>query len=757
MTQTGAATSIGHRPLLLAKLSAPAVPPASVARPRLQERMDGAGQVRLTAVVAPSGWGKSTMLAAWARCTAWCGRVAWLSLDEADDEPIRFWSYALSALDKVAPHLTADALAVLRAPGLDPVGLALSLLLNELSSEEQTYALVLDDYHLVADPLIHQSVEFLLSYLPPSLGLVVAGRMDPPLPLARMRARGELLEVRADDLGCTPDEAAALVGAVLERSDLSASAHAELLRRTEGWPAGLHLAALSLRRSADPESTAAELRGDDRHVLDYFGAEVIPGLRDDERDLLVQCSVLERLSGPLCDAVLGVHGSEQVLERLGRAHLFVSELGGGWYRCHRLFRDVLARQLGRQSDADRNALLGRAAEWFLGHGLLEEALEHHLQAGNCAAALDLVLTRGRWFMEHGAYAALAAYAERLAEQVSDAGLFLTLAGMTGLRGDSNGCAAWLAAAEPLIQAGQGSLPGWKSLRAAADATAAIHVLHGDSEAALRHARRAVELEDSPTGYGYSIARQALAGALLGAGQAPEAVSILRSCWHSPVRSQLPALFLLQLAGQLALALSEAGDVDGMRRLSAEVAEPAAAAETAWGSGAAAAVAGLRLGEARALMATDPAAAVPALERAVQLAEDWGRTVVIVIALASLAAAQWGQGDRSAARLSLARAREAAETGGARPATLQQLDLLEARIGQASTQRAVADGHLYEPLTDRELSILRALRGPLSARDIGAEMYLSINTVKGYTKSLYRKLGVVTRTDAVRRGHELGLI
>jgi LuxR family maltose regulon positive regulatory protein len=195
----------------------------------------------------------------------------------------------------------------------------------------------------------------------------------------------------------------------------------------------------------------------------------------------------------------------------------------------------------------------------------------------------------------------------------------------------------------------------------------------------------------------------------------------------------------------------------MRRLSAEVADEAAAAEAAWGHGAAAAVAGLRLGEARVLMRTDPAAAVPALERAARLAEDWGRTVVIVIALASLAAAQWGQGDRSAARRSLARAREAAETGGARPATLHQLDLLEARIGQASTQRAVAEGHLYEPLTDRELSILRALRGPLSARDIGAEMYLSVNTVKGYTKSLYRKLGVVTRADAVRRGHELGLI
>ncbi len=758
MTQTDATMAVGDsRPLLLAKLAVPASPAAAVARPRLQDRMGDAGQARLTAVVAPSGWGKSTMLAAWAQSPAWRGRAGWLSLDETDNEPIRFWTYAFSALDKVAPELTRDSLAVLRAPGLDPVGLALSLLLNALSTAEDHHALVLDDYHLITNPLIHQSVEFLLSYLPPSLRLVVASRIDPPLPLARMRARGELLEIRADDLGCTADEAGALIVAVADRRDISTAASGELLERTEGWPAGLHLAALSLRGSADPESAAAELRGDERHVLDYFGAEVIPGLTPEERALLVRCSVLERLAGPLCDAVLEVRGSERVLERLGRAHLFVSELGRGWYRCHRLFRDVLSRELARDGNIDRRELLGRAAEWFLDHGLLEEALEQHLQAGNHAQALDLVLTRGRWFMEHGAYAALAAYAERLAAEVAHPGLFLTLAGMTGLSGDSGGCAGWLKAAEPLIAAGEGALPGWKSLRAASDATMAIHVLHGDTEEALRHARRAVELEDSPTGYGYSIARQALAGALLGAGEASEAVGVLRDCWHSPVRSELPALFHLQLAGQLALALSETGDVDGMRRLSAEVADAAAAAEAAWGHGAAAAVAGLRLGEARALMTTDPAAAIPALERAVQLAEDWGRTVVIVIALASLAAAQWSEGDRPAARRSLARAREAVETGGARPATIAQLDLLEARIGKAASHSAIADGGLHEPLTDRELSILRALRGPLSAREIGSEMYLSINTVKGYTKSLYRKLGVVTRADAVRRGHELGLI
>ena len=194
----------------------------------------------------------------------WSGRTAWLPLDESDDEPIRSWTCAVSALDRVAPHLTGEALAVLRAPGMDPVALALSLLLNALSGVEDTHALVLDDYHLMTDPAIHQSMEFLLSYLPPSLHVVVASRMDPPLPVARMRAKGELLEMRADELSCTPEEANALLVAVLDRDDLSPSAHAAVLQRTEGWPAGLHLAALSMRRSQDPESVAMEVRGDDR-------------------------------------------------------------------------------------------------------------------------------------------------------------------------------------------------------------------------------------------------------------------------------------------------------------------------------------------------------------------------------------------------------------------------------------------------------------------------------------------------------------
>jgi LuxR family maltose regulon positive regulatory protein len=204
-------------------------------------------------------------------------------------------------------------------------------------------------------------------------------------------------------------------------------------------------------------------------------------------------------------------------------------------------------------------------------------------------------------------------------------------------------------------------------------------------------------------------------------------------------------------------LIEVGDLQGARRIAREVQDLAAAAEHAWSQGSAPALAGLRLAEARLVMATDPRASIPALQQAADLADGWGWATLQLLALAELAAAQWVVGDRSGARLNVAKAREVADTGEARPAAVRRLEGLEDRIGRDAVTTARAGGALAEELTDRELAILKALRGPLTAREIGAEMYLSINTVKGYTKSLYRKLDVVTRADAVRRGHELGLI
>jgi LuxR family maltose regulon positive regulatory protein len=249
----------------------------------------------------------------------------------------------------------------------------------------------------------------------------------------------------------------------------------------------------------------------------------------------------------------------------------------------------------------------------------------------------------------------------------------------------------------------------------------------------------------------------LADALLGAGSAAQAAAVLRECWDTPSRKELPVVLALQCAGQYALVLVETGDAQTAQTVCGEAAEAAAAAEAAWGDAAAAAVAAIRLAQARIAAAEDPVAALPELRRAARLAQSWGLANVVVAALTSLAGAQWAAGQREEARESMTRAGEVADSEPTWAFARSRLDDLQTRIGRGSAGVARARGELTEELTDRELAILRALRGPLSSREIGRELYLSINTVKGYSKNLYRKLGVVTRADAVRRGHELGLI
>ncbi|HEX8510246.1 MAG TPA: hypothetical protein VF635_12235, partial [Propionibacteriaceae bacterium] len=470
--------------------------------------MTSAPHVRLTTVVAPAGWGKTTLLAAWAGSEAWRSRAAWLSLDEADDEPVRFWTYALSALELVAPDLTRESLAALQAPGMDPIGVALAALLNTLTASADRHVLILDDYHVLTHPMIHQSVEFLLSYLPSAMHLVIAGRFDPPLPLARMRARGELNEIRVAELRCTTAEGLDLVSGVSGLDQLPAPAE-WVVERTEGWPAGLQLAALTLRESGDLDGTAAELGGNRRHILDYFTAEVLPGLGDGQRNLLVRCSVLERLSGPLCNAVLGTDDAGDVLVQLHQAGLFLSALGGGWYRCHRLFRDVLRRLLDKEAPKEAPALLSRAADWFLGEGRLEEAIEHRESAGDLVGAVHLLLTGDRWFMNRGATASMLHLGERLATSVTDPRLFVALAVAAGESGHYDRCAHWLAAADPLMEKTSKPLAGWQTLRGQADTIWATFPAAGDAEGALRFATRAAELEDDPTQYGHLFARQVL--------------------------------------------------------------------------------------------------------------------------------------------------------------------------------------------------------------------------------------------------------
>ena len=373
--------------LLATKLHVPGPQPGFVPRPRLVQVLDeGLARGRVL-VCAPAGSGKTALLAHWARG----GRrpVAWLGMDAGDSDPARFWRYAVAALDRARPGLTGRVGPL--PPGLSE-GLVTALV-NELAADggPDEVLLVLDDYHLVDSGPVHESVAFLLENLPPGLRVVVSSRADPPLPLARLRARGQLAELRAADLRFTPEEAAALLGETAG-PDLPAAAAEALAARTEGWAAGLQLAGLSLRGQADALGFAAAFSGSHRFVLDYLGDEVLDGQSGQVRAFLLGTSVLERLSGELCDAVTGQAGGQAMLEEIERAGLFLVPLDEvrGWWRYHHLFADLLRARLQAEQPGRAAALHRAAAAWCEEHDLADDAVRHALAAGDTAWAARLV-------------------------------------------------------------------------------------------------------------------------------------------------------------------------------------------------------------------------------------------------------------------------------------------------------------------------------------------------------------------------------
>ena len=390
--------------LLETKLYHPRLRRALVARPHLRERLDRGAAGTLTLVAAPPGFGKTTLLAEWLAAPPGEARhVAWLSLDPGDNRPAAFWAYLIAALRAAAPGVGAGALALLESPQPPPIEAILAALLNELATLPRDVILVLDDYHAIDAPEIHAGLAFLLDHLPATLHLVIAGRADPPLPLARLRARGELAEIRAADLRFAPEEAAAFLNGAMGLA-LAAADVATLEARTEGWIAGLQLAALSLQGRADAAGFIRAFAGDDRYVLDYLAEEVLQRQPAAIRNFLLQTSILDRLSETLCDAVTGQGDSGGMLAALERGNLFVVPLDDKrrWYRYHHLFADVLRAHLLDEQPERVPELHRRASAWHEQHDLADEAIRHALAAGDDARAADLVervgqaMFRGRW-------------------------------------------------------------------------------------------------------------------------------------------------------------------------------------------------------------------------------------------------------------------------------------------------------------------------------------------------------------------------
>lgn len=499
-------------PLLETKLHVPRRRRAEVTRTRLSERLDRGWESALTLVSAPAGFGKTTVLTSWLADAAAEGRsVAWLSLDPRDDDPAVFWTYLLAALQTAAPDVGAEARALLES-GREPIETVLAALVNDLDGLPGDLVLVLDDYHVVEATDVHDGMAFLLDHLPSQVHLVLATRADPPLPLARLRARGELVEVRAAHLRFTTDEAGAyltdVMGLPLTADDITA-----LEGRTEGWIAALQLAALSLQGREDAARFIAGFAGDDRYVVDYLVEEVLERQPDDVRVFLLETSILTRLAGQLCDAVTGQHDGRGTLDALDRANLFLVPLDDRrqWFRYHHLFADVLRARLLDEAPYRVVELHRRASDWYEQHGERSEALEHALagrDVGRAADLLELALPAMRRARQE---ATLRRCLDALPDDVIRARpvLSLAFAGVLLQYGELDGVEAHLRDAEAWLEAADAhpstdSPPDDATLRTVR-AGAALYragqaTVRGDVDGTITHARRVLDVvgEDDAT-------------------------------------------------------------------------------------------------------------------------------------------------------------------------------------------------------------------------------------------------------------------
>jgi len=376
--------------VLASKLRPSAGRPGAVVLQPLLSRLSEDLSTRLVLISTPAGWGKTCLLRDW-RLADTASRTAWVSVDPGDNDPVRFWAHVIASVAGASQGFGAAVLPVLTAPGAISTDAVLPMLVNELEVLPAPVTLVLDDYHLISSRDILGSVAFLVEHLPPAFRLALAARADPGLPLARLRARGEMLEIRADDLRFTEAETAALLNGTLGLALGPADIHA-LQQRTEGWAAGLYLAGLSLRGRPEPSAFIQAFAGDDRQIVDYLLAEVLDGLPAEIRSFLLRTSVLDRLSGPLCDAVVGGDGAQRILEEMERANLFLVRLDTKrrWYRYHHLFADLLRYELDRAEPGLAALLHRRASAWHQAAGNIAEAIGHAISAGDLSDARELI-------------------------------------------------------------------------------------------------------------------------------------------------------------------------------------------------------------------------------------------------------------------------------------------------------------------------------------------------------------------------------
>jgi LuxR family transcriptional regulator, maltose regulon positive regulatory protein len=743
------------RLVLASKLRAPTPRSEQVIRPRLLEILGNTIDRKITLVSAPAGYGKTTLLAQWSHAVGDSLSFAWLSLDEQDNDPIRLWRHIVEALHLAAPEedVGADVLVGVGVAGRSLIETSLPMLINVLAALDRRLILVLDDYQFVTNEECHESVAFFVEYLPENVHLVLASRSDPPLRLGRLRARGALNEIRDEQLAFSEEEAAYLLNETMGL-DIGPDDLRLLFERTEGWPAAIYLASLSLQQREDRHAFIVAFRGSDRYIVDLLAEEVLAGVQEDVKEFLLRTSILRRLTGPLCDAVVNREGSGKLLHELARSNLFLVPLGerGEWYRYHHLFSQFLVYELESGSPELVPILYGRASAWLEGEGFFDGAIRHAVAATDYERAGLLVARHWYGYVLAGQMATVEGWLESLPEvqTAHDPALLLVWAWICTLSGRSEEAERLLTLAESIPY--EGPLPDGTSSVEAGTATIRGIFGFGGVRSTLEAARRAVESEPELTSPRAALMRFGLGSSYYLSGETSAARKWVEEALELTGTGQ-PLLRTVCLS-YLSIVATDEGRLEEAESLAREARVLTdrfglwVIPQSSWVPIAL----GYMLAKRGDLIeAQTELESGLSTRRKLPGLSPWPT----LMGLLALARARSGRGDRGGAQAVLAEARSILQNYPGSGIFPSLLALQERELRNKKSRRR--DGSLDGDLTERELDVLRLLVGELSARQIAQNLYVAPSTVRTQVKSIYRKLGVSSREQAVHEARLRGLI
>jgi LuxR family maltose regulon positive regulatory protein len=738
--------------ILQTKLHIPIPTHERVVRPRLLERLDDGLQAghRLILVSAPAGFGKTIVLADWIDQNEF--KAAWISLDEHDNNPGSFLTYLIAGIQQIEPAFGEDVLSVLGSQEQPAIETIMTVLINQAASLSQRILIVLDDYHLITNSIIHQAITFFVENLPPQTHLALLSRADPSIPLARLRARGQMTELRAADLRFTTEEITPFLTQSM-RLDISHEQVRSLEARTEGWIAGLQMAALSLKGKSDIDEFIEAFSGSHRFILDYLTEEVIQGQPDDIQQFILRTSILKRLSGPLCETVTDQERGQETLEKLEEVNLFLIPLDDEriWYRYHHLFADVMANRLQRVYPDLIPDLHLRAAKWLEKNEFITEAIEHALAADERTYAAELVEGRAMGLLREGGISTLNSWFNKLPKEsiVNRPTLSMLYGWLLLLIGKQADVEYYLEIAENLSpsETKDNELRGNIS---AIRAYAASRI--GDFDNAIEEANQALDLlpEDD-------LAIRAVVTFVLG--------------WIYYSRWDLPrALETVHQAGQLGerggnihLAIQAWSAKAYMLKRQGELTESESIYKNALKIGTGASGKPLPFTAIIYSGLADLYLIQNEIEKARQfalvgldLAEKWLNVDSQVGCLLTLAQIEAIEGDLNKAQTNLEEAKRLAATVQVTQGNQVLIAQVEAKIF-GSSSGDVDQAALPDSLTERELEVLRLLAEGLSNRVISEKLIIALGTTKTHISRIMSKLNAENRTQAVAMARELGLI